>query len=84
MSEFLLGMLAAVPDQTVRSQKHREHIPPHRIWNYLYVDGEFSAQEHDHILTCPPCLRTFILCLNSDNFGHVLKELKPTPERRSA
>ena len=74
-----------MPEQPVRSKKHREHIPPHRIWNYLYVDGELSAAEHDHILTCPVCLRAFILCLNSDNFGHVLKALKEqTPERRSA
>jgi hypothetical protein len=50
-----------------------DHVPPHRVWAYLYGDGEFSVQEHDHILACELCLRLFILCLKSESFGAVLK-----------
>jgi len=50
-----------------------DHVPPHRVWAYLYGDGEFRVQEHDHILECKPCLRLFILCLNSESFGAVLR-----------
>jgi hypothetical protein len=70
--------------RTVGSKSHREHIPPHRVWLYLYVDGEFSAIEYDHLLTCPSCLRLFILCLQSHSFGHVLRELSEEIAGRQA
>ena len=53
-----------------------DHIPPHRVWNYLKIEGEFADEEHDHILQCQDCLQLFILALNSDTFGAVLKQLR--------
>ena len=60
------------------------HIPPHHAWNYLYGDAELNAEEHDHALECERCLRLFVLCIQSDSFGALLKELEGAPEAKSA
>ena len=61
------------------------HVIPHRAWTYLQADGELSTDEHDHILECESCLHLFLLCLKSESFGAVLKELnKDFDQRRSA
>ena len=53
------------------------HVPPHRIWMYLYgkPESEFSEPDHDHISICEQCYGILLLCLRSENFGAVLREL---------
>jgi hypothetical protein len=55
-------------------ERDERHISPHRAWNSIKVDGEFTQEEHDHILRCLQCLRLFIICLEADTFGAVLKD----------
>ena len=56
--------------------EHHEHIPPHRAWVYVRdITTELSNIEHDHISECDRCLRLFMLCVNSETFGGVLKQL---------
>jgi len=73
--------------RTTRTKRRRrlDHIPPHRIWTYLYADGELRTEEHDHILECMQCIRLLVLCLKSESFGHVLQQLqKDSPEPLAA
>ena len=58
-----------------KSEKQGNHISPHRAWNSVKGVGEFGAAEHEHILHCIQCLRLFLLCLESDSFGAVLKRI---------
>jgi hypothetical protein len=51
------------------------HISPHRAWKSLKIDGELNSDERDHILQCAQCLRLFVLCLESETFGAVLKQV---------
>jgi hypothetical protein len=53
----------------------RSHIPPHRLWTYLTAETELSLEDHAHVLQCAHCLRIFRLCLRSETFGAVLREL---------
>jgi len=64
-----------VPRQEKVVEQDR-HIAPHRAWNSLCGKGEFSPAEHAHILHCVQCLRLFLVCLESERFGVVLKELE--------
>lgn len=41
----------------------------------IKVGDEFADEEYDHILQCEDCLQVFILCLKSDTFAAVLKQL---------
>jgi hypothetical protein len=52
-----------------------DHISPHRAWKSLKIDGEFKPDEHEHILRCVQCLRLFVLCMESETFGAVLKQV---------
>jgi hypothetical protein len=54
---------------------HNDHIPPHRVWNYVQAQDEFADEEHDHIIQCDHCLHLLILSLKCDTFGGVLKAL---------
>src|SRR5262245_21205917 len=66
------------------STKH-QHIPPHRAWTHSHAHAQtFSRSEHVHILECERCLRVFLLCLKSESFGSVLRELGEPDELRSA
>ena len=65
-----------VPQRAERFEKQDRHVAPHRAWKSLKSADEFTAHEHDHILRCVECLRLFLLCLESDNFGSVLKQLE--------
>jgi hypothetical protein len=63
------------------------HITPHHAWAHLRAEPvtELSTAEHDHILECERCLSLFILCLRSETFASVLKELgREFDGRRSA
>jgi hypothetical protein len=71
-----------------KARNKRNHLSPHRAWTYLHADTSLSPEEHDHILECERCLHIFIICLKSDSFGLVLKQVSAiypdTAERRSA
>jgi len=56
-------------------EKKGNHISPHRAWNSVKGAAEFGAKEHDHIIHCIQCLRLFLLCLESESFGAVLKQI---------
>jgi len=58
-----------------RSDKQQDCIWPHRAWISVQGEAEFDPKEHAHILGCVRCLRLFLLCLEADNFGAVLKDL---------
>ena len=63
------------------------HVTPHHVWAYLHAAPatELSTAEHDHILECERCLLLFSLCLRSETFASVLKELgREFDGRRSA
>jgi hypothetical protein len=66
--------------------EQHEHIPPHRAWVYVRdITAELSIIEHDHIFECDRCLRLFMLCVDSESFGGVLKQLgEDLGDRRSA
>src|SRR4026207_903860 len=72
--------------RTTRSKRRRrqDHVPPHRVWTFLYADGALRREEHDHILECAQCLRLLELCLKGESFGHVLKELQQEPPKTRA
>jgi hypothetical protein len=53
----------------------RNHIPPHRLWTYLTAETELSLEDHVHVLECDHCFNVFRLCLQSETFGAVLREL---------
>jgi hypothetical protein len=59
----------------VRSFRSNAHVLPHRVWNYVQAEGELADEEHNHILQCQRCLHVFILSLQCDTFGSVLKRL---------
>jgi hypothetical protein len=59
----------------VTPKKEIDHILPHRAWKSLKVEGEFTPEEHDHILHCPQCLELFLLCCRAETFGAVLKQM---------
>jgi hypothetical protein len=62
-----------------------DHVAPHLVWTYLRANSELSKAEHDHIMECDQCLRLVMLCLKSETFGAVLKQLdEELDERRSA
>jgi hypothetical protein len=61
--------------QMARSEKQLNHIWPHRAWIFVLGEGEFSLEEHEHILRCVRCLRLFLLCQECNNFGSVLRQL---------
>jgi hypothetical protein len=58
-----------------RSERPNDHIPPHRAWQLLKIDGEFNATEHDRILRCTQCLRLLLVCMESESFGAVLRQV---------
>ncbi len=69
-----------------RNNPDTRHITAHHIWAYLHADqeAEFGTAEHDHIVQCESCFRLFILCLGSESFGQVLKNLERSDESRCA
>ena len=71
--------VAQMSHQVAKNKQPHDHIPPHRAWTYIHADSEFTMREHDHILECEQCLRLFILCLRTESFGAVLKELREVP-----
>jgi hypothetical protein len=66
------------PGKAIRLGFHSDPIPPHRAWLSVQGKGELDGEEHGHILRCVHCLRLFLLCLESETFGAVLKELDDT------
>jgi hypothetical protein len=65
--------------------KNFGHIPPHRVWAFVRLEGELRISEHDHIAWCEYCFRLFQYCSKSDSFDSLLKEFaEDTDERRSA
>jgi hypothetical protein len=53
-----------------------DHIPPHRVWNYVQAQDEFADEEHDHIIQCDHYLNLLFLSLKCSSFGGVLKQLR--------
>ena len=58
-----------------RLGEQKDHIQPHCAWVSLKIEGEFRPEEQAHVLRCLPCLRLVLLCLESETFGAVLKQL---------
>jgi len=52
------------------------HVPLHRLWTFATLQDDLNLSEHAHILDCEECRVALRVCLNSENFGAVLKELK--------
>jgi len=70
-----------------RILKHREHIPPHRIWAFIKdkeLELELTLSEHVHIVTCALCGEVFSACLHAETFGAALRSLEREPEKPAA
>jgi hypothetical protein len=56
---------------------HYDHIPLHRLWTFATLQDDLSSPEHAHILDCETCRIALRASLKAENFGAVLRELRP-------
>jgi hypothetical protein len=56
---------------------HYDHIPLHRLWTFATLQDDLSPPEHSHILDCEHCRMALRASLKAENFGAVLRQLKP-------
>ena len=52
-----------------------DHVPPHCLWAYATLQAELTLPEHEHIVDCDECRHTLRLCIQSESFAQVLKQL---------
>ena len=57
-------------------QSHDGHIPIHRLWSFVTSQGSLTMGEHAHINDCEECRTALRVCLKSQTFADVLKDLK--------
>lgn len=63
------------PIEPAPGQVATDHIPLHRLWSFARIPGQLDTPGQAHVRECQECRNAFQLCLRSDNFGVVLKEL---------
>ena len=48
---------------------YREHIPPHRVWEFLSGESDVNLSEHRHLEKCDECRKVLQVCLEAKTFG---------------
>jgi hypothetical protein len=54
---------------------HREHIPPHRVWEFLSGESDVNVSEKAHLEKCEECRSVLRVCLEAKTFGEALKSM---------
>jgi hypothetical protein len=55
---------------------HREHIPPHRVWEFLSGESDVNLSERRHLEKCDECRKVLQVCLEAKTFGAALKSIE--------
>ena len=51
----------------------REHIPSHRVWEFLSGESDMNSSERFHLEKCDECRRVLLVCLEAKPFGTAVK-----------
>jgi hypothetical protein len=52
-----------------------KHVPPERIWSFIYDHLELTIAEQRHLNVCLRCADTFKLCVTCENFDRMIREI---------
>jgi hypothetical protein len=52
-----------------------KHVPPERVWSFIYDQIELSETEQRHLNVCVHCAEIFKLCVISDSFDRMMREI---------
>jgi len=55
---------------------YREHIPPHRVWEFLNGESDVNLSEHRHLEKCDECRKVLQVCLEAKTFGAALTSIE--------
>ena len=58
------------------SQRATEHVSLHRLWTFANLQADLTLAEQTHMVDCEKCRVELQACLQAQNFGAVLRELR--------
>jgi hypothetical protein len=64
----------------MRPQLQRNHVPPRRIWSFIYESFELDVAEQRHLNVCMHCADVFKLCVTSESFDRMIRQLPAEDE----
>jgi hypothetical protein len=60
------------------------HVLPKRIWSFIYDHFELTVAEQRHLNVCLYCADIFKLCVTSENFDQMVREIRTDGDDISA
>lgn len=59
----------------MKTRAQQSHVTPKRIWSFIYESFELGVPEQRHLNICLHCAEVFRLCVTSDTFERVVRQL---------
>jgi hypothetical protein len=53
----------------------KNHVPPRRIWSFIYDNMELDVPEQRHLNICLYCADVFKLCVTTESYDRMMREI---------
>ena len=59
----------------MRPHPQANHVPPKRIWSFIYESLELPVFEQRHLNACMYCANVFRFCVTCESFEQMMREI---------